>query len=114
MNRRDIYTCLTSITYKRGWVLNFGQDGDDWWLMWTMTAPDYTQKDQPAVVWPCRVWRLGTGAGLTEDSLVKTALAAALQAEEHECREAFTYKGVRLFDPHLSVQKLMEVACHST
>lgn len=30
--------------------------------------------------------------------------------EEHECREAFTYKGVRIFGPHIDVDVLVDVA----
>lgn len=46
---------------------------------------------------------------MTESELVQTAFKAALTAEEHECRERFTYRGNRIFNPHISVRALMTV-----
>lgn len=45
-------------------------------------------------------------AGSSESAIVKTALLAAMQVVEHEMREAFKYRGVRIFDPHLTVAEL--------
>ncbi len=46
---------------------------------------------------------------MTESELVQTAFAAALAAEEHECREFFQYQGKRPFQPHVSIHALMAV-----
>lgn len=111
MNSVAIHEVLERVRYKRGWTLQWCSRplGVDLW--WSFRAPDYVTGASEAS-WLSRVWFVENP--VTEDTLVKTALAAALQAEEHECREAFTYKGVRLFDPHLSVQELMEAVCPST
>ncbi len=99
---------LECVQYKKGWTLQWCSSprGVDLW--WTFEAPDYTRPDQPVIARSGRVWHIEDP--LSADSLVKKALAAALQCEEHECRKAFTYKGVRLFDPHVSVSRLMEAA----
>ena len=107
------HTVLCNIQYKPGWALQYVRGATWTTLWWSFIAPDYTKPGAPMTEWQAREWRVLNDEA-TEDSLVKTALAAALQAEEHECREAFTYKGVRLFDPHLTVQKFMEAACPST
>lgn len=46
---------------------------------------------------------------MTESELVQTALLAALTAEEHEAREMFRYKGKRVFNPHISVPRLLDI-----
>lgn len=48
--------------------------------------------------------------GQTDSSIVRTALAAFLAYEEHEVREAFTYRGKRIYGPHVDVDALVEVA----
>lgn len=44
--------------------------------------------------------------GESESGLVKTAYSAAKMNIEHELMEAFRYKGVRIFDPHHTVEQL--------
>jgi hypothetical protein len=47
---------------------------------------------------------------MNDSEIVRTCLGAALSYEEHEVREFFTYKGARVFGPHLDVEALVEVA----
>lgn len=42
-----------------------------------------------------------------ESEIVQTALMAIMAAEEHEARERFRYKGVRVFNPHIDVKWLL-------
>ncbi len=44
--------------------------------------------------------------GESESGLVKTAFSAAKMNIEHELMEAFRYRGVRIFDPHHTVDQL--------
>lgn len=53
-----------------------------------------------------REWLLDT---LTEDGIVQTVFKAIANAEEHEVRERFRYKGKRVFNPHTTIANLMEV-----
>ena len=48
--------------------------------------------------------------GQSDSSIVRTALSAFLAYEEHEVREAFTYRGKRIYGPHVDVEALVEVA----
>ncbi len=55
--------------------------------------------------WHGRKWRLSRH--MTTSEIVQTALKAVLAAEEHEAREAFTYRGHAIFGPHLNVESLV-------
>jgi len=46
---------------------------------------------------------------ITEDYVVNTVFKAIQNAEEHEVKERFNYKGKRVFNPHVSIAKLLEV-----
>jgi len=47
---------------------------------------------------------------MIEAEVVQTALMAVLAFEEHEARERFTYKGKRLFGPHICLDALSEAS----
>jgi hypothetical protein len=55
--------------------------------------------------WSGRKWLLSEH--MTETEVVKTALVAVKQAIEHEVLELFTYQGLTIFNPHISVLALM-------
>lgn len=71
------------------------------------------------------LWRMDTDTGAwgwgygglqfipedaTEDAIIKRCFVAARDYSEHEVREAFTYKGRRVFDPHQSIASLWEIS----
>lgn len=99
---------IASIRYKDGWELKFKQEEGRACIFWTFTSPDYTLPGMPATSWNSRKWYLSEF--MVESEIVQTALAAALLAEEHEVREAFSYKGVHLFNPHISMEAMMEAS----
>ena len=47
---------------------------------------------------------------MTETEIVCTAFKAIFAAMDHEVREMFTYKGRKIFNPHTSVQSLIDLA----
>lgn len=101
---RDI---AAQIEYKDLWNLIVGEeDGKRPYLYWRFISPDYTKGGEPAM-WNSRKWYLSQH--MTESEIVQTALAAALMAEEHEAREAFSYKGKHLFNPHIGVASMLAV-----
>lgn len=51
-----------------------------------------------------RKWRLSDH--MTDSEVVATAFKACLAWEEHECREAFRYRGQQVFGPHFDVDQL--------
>lgn len=46
---------------------------------------------------------------MTDSEFVATVFKACLTWEEHECREAFHYRGQAVFGPHLNVNALAEL-----
>lgn len=104
MNAFRMGQVLGAIAYK-DWTLVLGDDKGRAYLQWrfmgTCVKTGKTESQS------CRKWFLSPY--MTESELVQTAFAAALAAEEHECREFFTYAGKRPFQPHISVHALMEV-----
>lgn len=51
--------------------------------------------------------RLWLVTGMPDDAIIKTAFTAIKQAEEHEVLENFMVDGVRVFNPHTSIDKLI-------
>lgn len=105
--RDIILRIVDSISYKPGWSLHCGNDGRQF-ICWKFSSPDYTTPGMPVKPWNSRKWYLSDH--MVEGEIVQTALAAAVMAEEHEAREAFTYCGVRVFNPHISIDALMILA----
>lgn len=107
MGLEQIASWLDAVSYK-DWDLIVSADSDGVpYLQWTFCAPDYTKPGQPVTKWHCRKYRLSVH--MTEGEVVQTAFHAALQAEEHECREAFCYRGRRPFNPHIRLDALLSV-----
>lgn len=47
---------------------------------------------------------------MAQGEIIKRFLSAALSYGEHEVREAFEYRGRRVFGPHIDVEALWEIA----
>lgn len=54
-----------------------------------------------------RPWRLTPE--MTDSEIVQTAFKCCLTSAEHRCREAFTYRGARIFGPHFDVEDLVKL-----
>lgn len=50
----------------------------------------------------------------TEQQIVQATFGLFKAYEEHECRERFTYKGKRIYGPHISLEALLEIADRTT
>ena len=99
-----IWRILDDIKYKRGWALRIGRSQGRPYLQWSFDAPCAKEPGGPSVTQWARKWWLSYH--MTEGELVQTAFAAALAAEEHECREFFSYAGDHLFNPHIDINCL--------
>lgn len=54
-----------------------------------------------------RKWHIADDA--TDSQIVQTAFKLCLTSAEHRTREAFMYKGVRVFGPHFDVEDLVKL-----
>lgn len=52
-----------------------------------------------------RKWLLSPA--MTDSEIVQTIFKCAMTSYEHRCREAFKYKGARIFGPHFDVNDLV-------
>ena len=106
----NVWDVIKKIDYKPGWLLGAGYDFNKVYLQWSFSSQDYTVEDRCIKPWTSRKWYLSEH--MTESEIVQTALAAAIMAEEHETREAFTYMGKHIFNPHISLAAMLQ-ACES-
>lgn len=94
---------VKQISYKDTWRILLGSKSASGAMI---TA--YIQVVLPGGQWRGRKWLISEH--MTEGEIVQTCLMAFLAAEEHEAREAFTYKGKTIFGPHLSIDNLIAIA----
>lgn len=101
MTPYEISNVLADISYKHWLIKSQQEDGDQVIMQWIWDDPaEGLQKS--------RTWLIGPEA--TKSEIVQTALLAALVAEEHETREAFRYKGAKIFGPHFDADTMVEIA----
>lgn len=106
----DFVRILTRVSYRPGWSIYFTM-GEQPWLQVRFPAVDAVRGGEP-IPHHGRKWLLSPH--MTDSEVVSTAFAACLAAEEHECREHFTYRGQRVFGPHNDVTRVGELlACGS-
>ena len=104
----DFRELLDKVTYKNHWALRVDTDreSDRTYLQWQFYGPCSVTGNKQ---WHnCRKWFLSPY--MTDGEVVQTAFAAALQAEDHECREFFKYDGHVVMNPHLSLEALVSRA----
>lgn len=51
---------------------------------------------------------------MTDQEIVQNAFGLFKAYEEHECREFFTFRGKRIYGPHISLDALLEIADRTT
>ena len=103
---RRALTIARCITYKDDYYLSCEVDDRGVYFQVVCERPDVI------------TGKPGTGRGgraylneaMTDDQMVRLAFGLFLAYEEHECREFFTYRGKRVFNPHITIDALAGVA----
>lgn len=94
-----------------GWkweVVAASGEADGFMLRTTFQRPD---RDTGMAKWGFgRWWHVPSPT--TEGAIVKTAYAAAKMILEHELAESFRFDGLRIFDPHHSIDDLRKAVEH--
>jgi hypothetical protein len=100
---------LSQISYKDNWRLSLSYDKN------RNGAPyiQFTVDGACSVTGEATQWKSAKrylSSFATEQEIVGSAFALARDAEEHETREMFRYKGRSIYNPHLNVTALAELA----
>ena len=116
MTPQEMRNVLADIKYKHGYTLILRpflpngfmatyvpSDSDRYYLQVSASIP-FPPPTRGSKIWKGRKWALSSH--MTKSELVLTAFKAFLTFEEHECREAFTYKGQKVCGPHIDMDKL--------
>jgi len=106
----EIKEVIEQITYKKGWRIEVFTDENRPMLQIIFQGED--ESTGMVETQKCRKWSLSFHMTTTE--IVYTALKAVQAAEDHETREFFKYKNVRIANPHFSVEDIVSmVNCHN-
>jgi hypothetical protein len=104
LNVPEVLQLVEDIYYK-DWCLNI-QVPDVGYLIWW--GWDATDVNDPTQTIRCNSRKWLVEFNPTKEQFIKTAFMAAVQAEEHECRENFKvltrgHQLIRPFDPHKEI-----------
>lgn len=117
MTPQDVCDIISRITYKPGWSVLMGFDGDRTFLQLEVSIEsdatlDSEKRDGTRTPWKsakrylsphmCRQEVVGVVFGLIKD------------AELHEVHEWFRYRGASIFNPHLDPDVLAQSAARSS
>lgn len=102
---------LAAISLPDQMQIRFRAEDSGYWFF-QIEKPGACCNDNPNVVLPIsetrgRKWLLSRW--MADGEIVQTVWLAAMTYVEHELRVQFRYKDVRVFDPHISVDKLVEI-----
>lgn len=106
MNLEEIRSVVARCTYKPGWDFKVFWDGRAY-LQLHVTGSLCAVSLQPTV-WHSAKHYLSEF--MCKQELVGVCFKAVQQAEEHELREFFRYRGARIFNPHIDPDALVAVA----
>lgn len=105
----EIRAIVARCTYKPGWqlIVHANSDGSRPYLQLHVTAAICSVSLEPCE-WKSAKHYLSEF--MCKQELVGVCFKAIQQAEEHELREFFRYRGVRIFNPHIDPDALVSVA----
>lgn len=102
-NHASLVHLVRQVQYK-DWEFHVNVMGGGWSVQVRFKAEDtITGEIEPQ---SGRKWYISPH--MTDGEVVQTMLKAVLTAEEHEARENFLYQGLRIFNPHLSLEALVD------
>lgn len=102
-----------TITYKPGWSLIVGEDGERLFLQVSVNAfaeasMDSVKRDGTRAPW--KGGKRYLSPHMCKQELVGVAFDLIKSAEMHEAHEWFRYKGRSIYNPHLDPDALAELA----
>jgi hypothetical protein len=104
--KEDVEAIVARVTYP-GFSWRVGRMGVDGFFVQIQYVEEDIDTGKPE--WQHgRKWYVSSHA--TDGEVAQTMLKAAITSAEHRVREHFLVDGVRAFGPHLSLERLIEVA----
>jgi len=101
MTNEELIAVIANIRYKPGFKLELKEYESTGRLFLQVKALGAEE------VLSGRKWNVTQHMSVSE--LIQTAFKAFLTFEEHECREAFAYKGQKVLGPHVDLEVLAEL-----
>lgn len=102
MRHQEIQHLINDIRYLEGWELYLISINFEYaYMYWGFRDVEGRQE--------CRKWLI-TLRTATPSDILQTALRAAIDAQEHEVREQFRFKGKKIYGPHFDPEALVDFA----
>lgn len=113
MTHLQVKEIVSAITYKPGWSWIVGKDGDRIFLQADVSEESDLTLDPTRRTRERTPWRTGKrylSPHMTRQEVVGVVMSLVTDAEMHEAREWFRYRGASIFNPHLDPDVLAQVA----
>ena len=113
MKINEMAEIVGAICYKPGWRVLFDPGTYNRPFIQievTEEAPEARSPMHPGARTPWKGGKVFLSSFMCRQEIVGAVFGAIRAAEEHEMREWFTYKGARIFNPHLDPDRLAEFA----
>lgn len=113
MTEEEVRSIVERITYKPGWTLNVGRDGERLYVQASVSEESDLTLDPTRRTTNRTPWKSGKrylSPFMCRQEIVGTVLGLIQDAELHELREWFRYRGAAIYNPHLDPDVLADVA----
>jgi len=113
MTIHDILMIISRVTYKPGWSVLMGIDGERPFIQLEVSTEsdatlDSAKRDGSRTPWKSAKRYLSLH--MCSQEVVGAIFGLIKDAELHEVHEWFRYRGAAIFNPHLDPEVLVEVA----
>lgn len=113
----EIAKIVSAITYKPGWTLRLGRDGKRLFVQAEVSIESDLTRDPTGRTDGRTPWKSGKrylSSYMCRQEIVGTVFGLIQDAEMHELREWFRYRGAAIYNPHLDPDVLADVARRKT
>ena len=107
----DFKYIVGQIAYKKGWHINVKESPSGVYLQ--ISVDEQAEAACDAFTGTVTAWsgaKIPMSPHMCDSEVVGTVFDAIKRAEEHEMREWFKFANRRIFNPHISVYALHEIA----
>lgn len=113
MTFEAILAIVRSVSYKPGWLLDLRRESDSNRYYVQVRLTEEADAARCAVTGERLPWKGGKrylSKHMCRQEIVGACFGAIEDAEKHEMREWFKYRGVAIYDPHLDPDALVTFA----